>query len=187
MKTEFQHVLILLIRMLVLVMCLKSEIKISLKLLVAIFFKAQSLQHETTSVKHILYSGQGDFPITVVVGWMRFACGHLRLCMLWVCMEVEVSAFRPANYGGNHGPLFYEGSVEGMFALQASLGRSISVVTFTVFLLLFQIVSVCRLFIERFWFGFWFILLICAFVVINNICFTLHLMCFWYVLLLIVL
>lgn len=107
MKTEFQHVLILLIRMLVLVMCLKSEIKISLKLLVAIFFKAQSLQHETTSVKHILYSGQGDLPITVVVGWMRFACGHLRLCMLWVCMEVEVSAFRPANYGGNHGPLFY--------------------------------------------------------------------------------
>lgn len=107
MKTEFQHVLILLIRMLVLVMCLKSEIKISLKLLVAIFFKAQSLQHETTSVKHILYSGQGDFPITVVVGWMRFACGHLRLCVLWVCMEVEVSAFRPANYGGNHGPLFY--------------------------------------------------------------------------------
>lgn len=104
--------------------------------------------------------------------------------MLWVCMEVEVSAFRPANYGGNHGPLFYEGSVEGMFALQASLGRPISVVTFTVFLLLFQIVvSVCRLFIERFWF----ILCICAFVVIDNICFTLHLMCFWYVLLLIVL
>lgn len=39
MKTEFQHVLILLIRMLVLVMCLKSEIKISLKLLVAIFLR----------------------------------------------------------------------------------------------------------------------------------------------------
>lgn len=51
MKTEFQHVLILLLCMLVLVMCLKSEIKISLKLLVAIF-----LRHNLYNMKQRLWS-----------------------------------------------------------------------------------------------------------------------------------